>query len=156
MTKTLLDTSILIKLLNSSEESLKQEELLGKLNQEGGLFINPVIYSELSVYFDEKEILDNFLEETGIKVEKIKERSCFEAGKKFSNYNEERGKTLQCPECGDENLIKCEGCRSILSFRQHITPDFLIGSHAKNQADRLATLDKDFHKRYFEDLEIVE
>lgn len=155
MTKTLLDTSILIKLLNSSEESSDVEKLLVELKEDGGLFINPIIYSELSVYFEEKQVLDSFLDETGIKLESIGEAACFDAGKKFSKYIENRSERLQCPECGAENSVKCRKCGKKLSFRQHITPDFLIGSHAKNQADRLATLDKGFHKRYFEKLEVV-
>ena len=156
VTKTVVDTNILISLLNKDDPNNQRAvELLGKLNQEGGLFINTVVYSELAVYFDSRQELDSFLEDTGIRFEALKKEASQLAGEKFSEYLENRGENLQCPRCGTENQLKCRKCETTLSWRQHVNPDFLIGSHASQQADQLASLDTGFHREYFPELEVV-
>lgn len=156
MTKTVVDTNVLISLLNSGDgNNEKAENLLGRLNEEGGIFINPVVYSELAVYFGSREELDQFLEDTGIQIEALDTEACYTAGEKFSQYLSNRGEKLQCPNCGEKNETECEECGWLLNHRQHMAPDFLIGCHAEKQADQLASFDTRFHKEYFPELKIV-
>ncbi|MFB6209369.1 MAG: type II toxin-antitoxin system VapC family toxin [Candidatus Nanohaloarchaea archaeon] len=156
MSKTVVDTNVLIALLNSGDDlNEKAEQLLGKLDREGGIFINPVIYSELSTYFQDRKKLDKFIEDTGIRVESISKESAFVAGEKFSEYLSNRPERLQCPECGSKTDAEYPDCGNSIKARQHIAPDFLIGSHAKVQGDRLASFDTGFHSNYFPELEIV-
>jgi predicted nucleic acid-binding protein len=46
--------------------------------------------------------------------------------------------------------------RSAGGSRQRIISDFLVGAHASVQASRLATRDRGFYRRYFDDLIVVE
>lgn len=39
--------------------------------------------------------------------------------------------------------------------RDHLVPDFLIGAHALQQADRIAAIDRGYLRRYFPRLEVV-
>ncbi|MFB6200071.1 MAG: type II toxin-antitoxin system VapC family toxin [Candidatus Nanohaloarchaea archaeon] len=154
--KTVVDTNVLISLLNSEDSNNEEsEQLLGKLNREGSLFINPVVYSELAVYFDSRKKLENFLNDTGLKIEALNRQACFTAGEKFSEYLNNRSNDFQCPECGEKNRVECGNCGENLNRRQHIASDFLIGSHAQEQADRLASFDTGFHKEYFKELKTV-
>ncbi|MFB6100812.1 MAG: PIN domain-containing protein [Candidatus Nanohalobium sp.] len=156
MTKTVIDTNVLISLLNPNDENNKKaEELLGKLNQQGGLFIDQIVYTELAAYLNSKEKLDNFIEKTGIKLEKINRQASYLAAQKYSNYLEDKDEEFQCPKCGNKNRIECSGCGNNLNRRQHVSPDFMVGSHAEEQADQLATFDSGFHREYFAELKIV-
>jgi predicted nucleic-acid-binding protein len=147
---------VLISLLNSNDNNNKKaEELLGRLNQQGSLFINQVVYTELAVYFESKEKLDNFIDDTGIKMEKINRQASYSAAQKYSKYLEHKENEFQCPRCGRKNQIECKECESDLNKRQHMAPDFMVGSHAEEQADQLATFDKGFHKEYFKGLKTV-
>ncbi|MFB6244859.1 MAG: type II toxin-antitoxin system VapC family toxin [Candidatus Nanohaloarchaea archaeon] len=155
MTKTVVDTSVLVSLLESKGPNSKARELLGRLRQEGGLFINPVVYGELAASFESKDTLDNFLSETNLKVEAINQRTAYLAGRKYLEYLENRGERTQCPSCGSKNEIQCRNCEETIKKRKNISSDFMIGSHAELQADRLATYDSDFKTEYFSDLNIV-
>lgn len=39
--------------------------------------------------------------------------------------------------------------------REHLVPDFLIGAHARRQADRIAAIDRGYLRRYFPGLKVV-
>lgn len=156
MTKTVIDTNVLISLLNPNDKNNgKAEELLGRLNKEGSLFINHIIYTELAAYFETKQKLDNFIEKTGIKIEEMNREGSYSAAQKYSKYLQNKDQRFQCPKCGSKNKIECKECENNLNKRQHIAPDFMVGSHAKEQADQLATFDNGFHREYFINLKIV-
>lgn len=156
VTKTVIDTNVLISLLNPNDmNNAKAEKLLGRLNQEGSLFINQIVYTELAAYFETKQKLDNFIEKTGIKIEEMNREASYSAAQKYSKYLQNKDERFQCPKCGSKNKIECKECENNLNKRQHIAPDFIVGSHAEKQADQLATFDNGFHRQYFDKLDIV-
>ncbi|MDY6769879.1 MAG: type II toxin-antitoxin system VapC family toxin [Candidatus Nanohaloarchaea archaeon] len=154
--KTVVDTSVLMALLNQADDHTEEAAaLLGRAYKDGGIVINTVVYAELSAYFEEREEVDAFLAATGVRVEQIDRQAVFRAGQAFREYLDARPDGLQCPECGTVSRSSCPDCGRILGPRQHVPSDFLIGADAAVQADRLLTFDEGFFTTYFPDLDVV-
>ena len=45
-------------------------------------------------------------------------------------YIKVMGEGLECPKYGYKGVVRCEWCDEIISRRQHVISDFLIGGHA--------------------------
>ncbi len=154
--RTFVDTSALIALLYPEDNhNRKASTLLGKAYDEGSIYINTVVYSELAAdpFFDSRSYLDTFLEDTRISVKKMEKDTLFKAGEYFQMYLQDRGEELQCPSCGERTIFKCPRCERKIQSRQHIPSDFLIGSCAE-KFDRLVTFDKGFFREFFDIEEI--
>lgn len=150
--KTVVDTSVLIALLNPDEKyNERASELLMEAYSSGAVVIAPVTYTELGAdqFFGATDDLDTFLDETGIRVETLERKALFSAGKAFQTYLGRRGKKLQCSECGTERVFECPDCSASVTARQHVPADFLIGALAEEQGDRLLTFDGGFFETYF-------
>lgn len=150
--KTIVDTSAVIALLNSDEKhNERASELLMQAYTEGAIVIAPVTYTELGAdsYFGTPADLDEFLEDTGIRIESPNTDALFRAGEAFQTYLNRRGEQLQCSECGTERIFECPNCDASVTARQHVPADFLIGAQAEEQADQLVTFDGGFFETYF-------
>ena len=150
-----VDTNILLdillpdtRFLDSSKELLKRAMLGGKV------IISEVVYAELCAQFSDKADLDAFLENVGITVQISDRAALWRASRAWLSYVRSRGNELECPECGHRGVVKCQQCGEIISRRQHIVSDFLIGGHALSLADTLLTRDRGFYKIYFEGLDL--
>lgn len=95
------------------------------------LAINPIIYAELSVRYDNIEEVDAMLEATRIVVSEIPREALFLAGKAFMRYRL-RGGT-----------------------RTGVLPDFFIGAHAVVLGVPLLTRDARRYADYFPKLELL-
>lgn len=134
--RTAIDTNILSALWSEEPGAIPQQ--LGNARNHGALLISPVVYAELLAYPRATEaFVDGFLSDTGITVDFQMEWSVWvESGRRFARYADQRRKSGQ----GEP---------------KRVLADFLIGSHALLQADRLMSLDTTRYKRYFPELKLV-
>ncbi|MBN1929139.1 MAG: type II toxin-antitoxin system VapC family toxin [Chlorobiaceae bacterium] len=95
------------------------------------LFINPVIYSEISIGFNKIEELEAALSKSGLRMLDIPKEALFLAGKVFLNYRKHKG----------------EKCSPL--------PDYFIGAHAAVSGLDLITRDKNRYQKYFPTVRII-
>lgn len=112
--------------------------LLAEARREGALLISPFVFAELLAYPGMTEaLLRRFLETTGVAVDlRLDERVWTESGLRFARYAALRRESFGA------------GPRRLLA-------DFLIGSHALAQADRLLTLDAKVYRQDFPELRLL-
>ena len=136
--RTAIDTNVLPALW--SKEPLAEEiaRKLGNAKAAGGLVVGAPVYAELQDHPKATETFVNrFLADTGIVVDlKFEQPVWLEAGRRFARYAKRRRKTAQV------------GARRLLA-------DFIIGSHALAQADRLMTLDPTRYEQDFPELKLT-
>ena len=108
-----------------SESKLEKFSLITKL------YINPVIYSEVSVGFKRIEELESALTRSGFQLLEIPKEALFLAGKTFSKYRKNRG-TKRSP-----------------------LPDFYIGAQAAIFDMDLITRDVTRYRTYFPTVRLI-
>lgn len=129
---TLVDTNVLLDLVTDDPKfadwSISQLEAASLL---GPLFVNDVIYAELSVRYETKEKLDEFIDGAGLRFDPIPPAALFLAGKVFQQYRKSGG------------------------TRTGVLPDFFIGAHAAVQQLPLLTRDVGRYRTYYPTLKLV-
>ncbi len=98
----------------------------------GRLIACEVVWTEVAAFFRSTAAVRQMLEELKIGFSPISVEAALEAGAAWKAYRQ-RGGT-----------------------RSRVAPDFLIGSHALCQADRLLTRDSGFYRAYFKHLSILD
>ncbi|MFW6270499.1 MAG: type II toxin-antitoxin system VapC family toxin [Bacillota bacterium] len=151
-----IDTNILFDILLSHQEYKDTSlELILYYSETERLIISEIVYSELASQFDDVELLNSFLNDSNIMLEPTSQRGLWFASRAWKKYNKIRDNNLQCTKCGYKQQVKCEKCREILTGKQHIISDFIIGGHAIEKTDTLLTRDLGFYRNYFDELKIV-
>ena len=136
--RTAIDTNILSALWSNEPAAINIAQKLGNARSYGALLVSPVVYAELLAYPKATEsFVNGFLSDTGITVDFDIESSVWvDAGRRFAHYANQRRTAGH-------------------GARKRLLADFLIGSHALLQADRLMSLDAVRYKQYFPELKLV-
>ncbi len=129
----LVDTNVLIDVFENDPDwadwSIRQLRAQAQVHE---LFINPVIYAELSLAFDSVEALDSEIENMGLKVRELPHPALFLAGRAFVKYRRGGG------------------------LRTNVLADFFIGAHAAVLNCGILTRDGRRYRTYYPRVALVE
>ncbi len=132
MSGTLVDTNVLLDLFTDDPSwgDWSQSALQGAAAR-GAIYINAVIYAEVSIGFHEIEPLEAALQGCGLRMLDLPKESLFLAGKVFQQYRA-RGGNRMAP-----------------------LPDFFIGAHAAVAGLKLLTRDRGRFGSCFPSLQLI-
>ena len=132
MNGMLVDSNVFLDLfLDDTRWREWSESQLAHYSSLHDLYLNPVIYSEISIGFHKIEELERALEAGGFRYLALPKEALFLAGKVFLTYRKNKGQK-----------------RSPL-------PDFYIGAHASVLGFPLLTRDLKRYATYFPSLKII-
>ena len=132
MNGILIDSCVLLDLFtNDPIWADWSENKLNQYSQTNSLYINSIVYTELSIGFKRIEELEAAINQIGIKVLEIPREALFLAGKIFFEYRKNKGTKITT------------------------LPDFFIGAHATVSTFDLVTRDKARFNTYFPKLKLI-
>lgn len=132
MTATLVDSNVLIDSLNAdSPWNPWAEDALEEALDRGPLFVNQIVYAEVSVGFQTVEECERALAGRWVERMPMPWPASFLAGRAFVEYRR-RGGAKRSP-----------------------LPDFFIGAHAAVDGLRLLTRDPGRYRTYFPAVELI-
>lgn len=137
-----VDTNVLLDVLLPNPKYVQWA--LDSLTSYDEIVICEVVFAELASQFQTSDQLKKFLRNTGISLPPSTNEALIEAASAWKAYSARRRGAIVCPSCGKGQSPICHVCGTIIQVRQHILSDFLIGGHAKLQAERLITRDRGF------------
>ena len=122
---TLVDSNVLLDIITEDETWFEwSSSALADAADDGPVFINPIIYAEVSVRFSRIEDVEEALPRTDYGRLAVPWESAFLAGKAFLDYRRNRGTRLST------------------------LPDFFVGAHAAVAELRLLTRDATRYRTY--------
>jgi predicted nucleic acid-binding protein len=128
----LVDSNIILDVfLDDPNWADWSESKLVKFSSITKLFINPVVYSEVSISFQRIEELEFALNQTGFQMLEIPKEALFLAGKAFLTYRKNKGTKLSP------------------------LPDFYIGAQAAILKMDLITRDPSRYRTYFPTVQLI-
>ncbi len=150
-----VDTNILFDILIPDPQYKDSSlELLLYHSKTDRIIISEIVYSELASQFIDASLLNSFLHDANIQLENTSPPGLWIASQAWKKYTDNRDEKLQCSNCGSKHLITCSECGEVITGRQHIISDFIIGGHALDTAGILLSRDRGFYRRYFEGLRV--
>lgn len=132
MNGVLIDSNVLLDLFtNDPHWADWSESVLERYNQTNTLYINTIVYTEISIGFERIEEVEEAISSLGIKVLEIPREALFLTGKAYIKYRKNKG-TKNSP-----------------------LPDFFIGAHAAVSQLDLITRDLSKYKTYFPQVNLI-
>lgn len=127
-----IDSCVLLDLFTNDPNWAEWSEIvLEQYSNTNTLYINSIVYTEVSIGFNKIEEVEIAISELGIKVLEIPREALFLTGKTFLNYRKNKG-TKNSP-----------------------LPDFFIGAHVSVSNFDLITRDIDKYKKYFPQVKLI-
>jgi len=127
-----VDSCVLLDLFTNDDNWADwSEKILEKYSQTNSLYINSIVYTEVSIGFNKVEEVEQAIAGLGIKVLEMPREALFLTGKVFLKYRKNKG-TKVSP-----------------------LPDFFIGAHASVSKFDLITRDSDKYKTYFPQVKLI-
>jgi predicted nucleic acid-binding protein len=135
--RTAVDTNILSALWSKEPLAMSIAKQLGDAKHQGALLVSATVFAELLAYPNATEsFIRDFFTQTGVTVDfHFSEAVWTESGRRFARYAKRRR-------------------QSTGKSPKRLLADFLVGSHALLQADRLMTLDQTRYKQDFSELRL--
>jgi len=132
MSDTLVDSNVILDLLTDDPRwSAWSATALERCANEGMLYINPIIYAEISISFNTIEELESAVPVEWFRRVPLPLEAAFLAGKAFLRYRQQGG------------------------LRVSTLPDFFIGAHAAVASLRLLTRDVARYRTYFPTVTLI-
>ncbi|MGI8794138.1 MAG: type II toxin-antitoxin system VapC family toxin [Acidimicrobiales bacterium] len=129
---TLVDSNVLLDILTEDDTwSAWSADALAHAAEAGPLYVNPIVYAEVSVRFSTVEALEDALPSQDYRRESIPWAAAFLAGKAFRDYRRNHG------------------------AKTSTLPDFFIGAHAAVADFALLTRDTGRYRIYFPTVDLI-
>ncbi len=132
MTGILVDSNIILDIVEDDPVWADwSESHLELLADRLPIYINSIIYSEVSIGFETIEEVETVMNGMGIKMLQIPKEALFLAGKVFLSYKARKG------------------------TKKSILPDFFIGAHAAIDKLQILTRDVSRYQSYFPTVKLI-
>jgi len=132
MNGILIDSCVLLDLFTNDPNWVEwSENILEQYSLTNTLYINSIVYTEVSIGFNRIEEIEGAIAELDIKVLEIPREALFLAGKIFLKYRKNEGPKIST------------------------LPDFFIGAHASISKFDLITRDTSKFKTYFPQTKLI-
>ena len=132
MTEILVDSNVILDVLTEGPQWFEwSAQMLAEYADQGELVINPIIYAEISIGFNQLEEVEAALPEDFFRRDPLPYSAAFLAGQSFLEYRRRGGE------------------------RPSPLPDFYIGAHAAVAEIPLLTRDVNRYRTYFPSVPLI-